>query len=173
MAPNVDLLPPMEYTPKEDDDDSEILPDEVEPSDDISLEDDPFSDFDDDSDIEVPDPMGKNKPQQVVSKPVEDNSNRKDAEVLAEKARRSFERKDYQLARDEYKTALQLYPKLIDKDGTKKRIDDYFLMIEKFKEAMDYFEMGSLNRAEPLLEEVYRHDPENTEVPLIILAGYL
>lgn len=160
VAPNVDLLPPMEYTPKEDDDDSEILPDEVEPSDDISLEDDPFSDFDDDSDIEVPDPMGKNKPQQVVSKPVEDNSNRKDAEVLAEKARRSFERKDYQLARDEYKTALQLYPKLIDKDGTKKRIDDYFLMIEKFKEAMDYFEMGSLNRAEPLLEEVYRHDPE-------------
>jgi tetratricopeptide (TPR) repeat protein len=153
-------------------DDMARLPDEVYPNAGpgkaLDLEDyedliDPFSDFDDMATIDVekdmpPDPMALNEKSEALN--TEQAIRLKQAEIHVMKAKEALDENDYLTARDEYESALKQYPALEDKTGVKATIDKFFGAKENYDEGVDYFVMGSYERARGLFESAYEYDPE-------------
>lgn len=124
---------------------------------------DPFTEFDDIASVDAakdipPHPMALNKnskemdPDKVVRF--------KQAEVHALKAAEALEDNDYLTAKEEYDSALKQYPELEDKSGVKAKIDRFFEAKDKYEEAVDYFAMGSYERAREPFELAYAYDKE-------------
>jgi tetratricopeptide (TPR) repeat protein len=169
--------------PQEEEPTTDIQPDVQDPEDIPDLPDLPEIDTDHSGGIidrPMPfDPDNTESEPEPEPKPIEEDKDPeqekiKKAEYWLDQAVRQFNRHNYNDSKLNLEKAVSLYPGVRGKDELKQKLDAKFDLFQRYKKALDLYELEKYEEALPIIQEAYKQEPQKyPEAPFYIGKIYL